>query len=207
MTAHEIKTLANLIKDYIFLNAVCMIRKAKEYFEKSRTEDKFKSYLIDSKELASELELEDMTIGGTITARRRKKPNDSFDFLYDISTLKDMPSDVLSKKCSKLSSILQDNDSKYVNGDELCDELKVLSTLLTPGIGPAETLKFIEQYNLAPNVGVELRILLTLPVTVASDERSFSKLKLIKTYLRSTMLQSRLSGLAMILTEHQLAEK
>ena len=32
-------------------------------------------------------------------------------------------------------------------------------------------------------------------VTVASAERSFSKLKLIKTYLRSSMSQERLNGL------------
>ncbi|KAJ8892942.1 hypothetical protein PR048_005523 [Dryococelus australis] len=216
MTTHEAKSLANLIKYYTFLSslviwydvllhinvvskslqsittdvsdAICMIRKTKEYFEKSRTEDKFKSYLINSKELASELELEDMTIGGTITARRWKKPkqftykgedepvrdpkqrykvefyfhlldiiiaslderltqlkshSDSFDFLYDISSLKDIPRDVHSKKFSKLSTILQD-DSKDLNSDKLCDELKVLSTLVTPGIGLAETLKFIE---------------------------------------------------------------
>ena len=44
---------------------------------------------------------------------------------------------------------------------------------------------------------------LTLPVTVASAERSFSKLKLIKTYLRSTMCQVRLSSLGMLSIESQ----
>ncbi len=34
--------------------------------------------------------------------------------------------------------------------------------------------------------------MLTLPITVASNERSFSKLKLIKNYLRSTMSNDRL---------------
>ena len=34
---------------------------------------------------------------------------------------------------------------------------------------------------------IAYRILLTIPVIVASAERSFSKLKLIKSYLRSTM--------------------
>ena len=38
-------------------------------------------------------------------------------------------------------------------------------------------------------------ILLTISVTDASAKRSFSKLKLIKSYLRSTMSQERLSGL------------
>ena len=50
-------------------------------------------------------------------------------------------------------------------------------------------------------------MMLTIPVTVASAERSFSKLKLIKSYLRSTMLQERLSGLALLSIEHDLIEK
>nr|CAH7713145.1 unnamed protein product [Callosobruchus chinensis]CAH7732797.1 unnamed protein product [Callosobruchus chinensis]CAH7756156.1 unnamed protein product [Callosobruchus chinensis] len=44
-----------------------------------------------------------------------------------------------------------------------------------------------------------------MPVTVASCERSFSKLKLIKTYLRSTMGQERLSGLAILSIEGDIA--
>ena len=43
-----------------------------------------------------------------------------------------------------------------------------------------------------------LMLFLTIPVTVASAERSFSKLQLIKSYLRSSMGQSRLSGLAIL---------
>lgn len=37
-----------------------------------------------------------------------------------------------------------------------------------------------------------------MPVTSASAERSFSKLKLIKNYLRSTISQDRLSSLALL---------
>ena len=44
---------------------------------------------------------------------------------------------------------------------------------------------------------------LTLPMTTATAERSFSKLKLIKTYLR--MSQHRLSSLATILIEKTIA--
>ena len=51
------------------------------------------------------------------------------------------------------------------------------------------------------NLFIALRILLTIPVTVASGERSFSKLKLIKTYLRSTMHQQRLNNLALLSIE------
>ena len=52
---------------------------------------------------------------------------------------------------------------------------------------------------------VALRIFLSMPPTVATAERSFSKLKLIKNYLRTTMLQDRLVDLARLSIEHELA--
>ncbi|XP_042066003.1 uncharacterized protein LOC121809439 isoform X10 [Salvia splendens] len=51
------------------------------------------------------------------------------------------------------------------------------------------------------------RILFTVPVTVASAERSFSKLKLLKNYLRSTMSQQRLNGLATLCIEKKLLDE
>lgn len=48
-------------------------------------------------------------------------------------------------------------------------------------------------------------IYLTIPVTVASAERSFSKLKLIKNYLRNSMCQTRLSSLATLSIENAAA--
>ena len=50
-------------------------------------------------------------------------------------------------------------------------------------------------------------ILLTILVTVASTKRSFSKLKLIKSYLRSTMSQERLSGLTILSIENEMLEE
>ena len=46
--------------------------------------------------------------------------------------------------------------------------------------------------------------MLTIPVTVASRERSFSKLNLLKSYLCSTMTQERLNGMATIAIEHDI---
>jgi len=54
---------------------------------------------------------------------------------------------------------------------------------------------------------VVLRIFLTMSISVASCERSFSKLTLVKTYLRSQMTDARLSGLAVLSIERELAEK
>ena len=44
-------------------------------------------------------------------------------------------------------------------------------------------------------------------MTVASAERSFSKLKLLKSYLRSIMTQQRLIDLATIALESAILEK
>ena len=50
-------------------------------------------------------------------------------------------------------------------------------------------------------------LLLTLPVTAATCERSFSKLKFIKSYLRSIMSEEWLSDLAMLSIENERTKK
>ena len=44
----------------------------------------------------------------------------------------------------------------------------------------------------------EVTIFATLPVTTASSERSFSTMRRLKTYLRSTMGEQRLTSLALL---------
>jgi hypothetical protein len=52
--------------------------------------------------------------------------------------------------------------------------------------------------NIYPQIHQLMAIYLTLPVSVASAERSFSTLKRLKTYLRNRMSQDRLSSLALL---------
>jgi len=54
-----------------------------------------------------------------------------------------------------------------------------------------------------PEVATVLKLFLTIPVTSATAERLFSKLKLIKSYLRSTMAQQRLSDLSVLSIENE----
>ncbi|XP_026483030.1 zinc finger MYM-type protein 1-like [Ctenocephalides felis] len=56
-----------------------------------------------------------------------------------------------------------------------------------------------------PEMCTALLLFLTIPVTTASAERSFSKLKLIKNYLRNSMGQHRLSNLAILSIENTMA--
>jgi hypothetical protein len=48
--------------------------------------------------------------------------------------------------------------------------------------------------------------MLTIPVTSAGAKRSFSKLNLIKNYLRSNLSQYKLLDLALISIEHNIAD-
>ena len=56
-----------------------------------------------------------------------------------------------------------------------------------------------------PNLSRALKIIATLPVSVTTGERNFSKLKLIKTFFRSTMGQDCLNGLAMMSIEKDIS--
>lgn len=76
---------------------------------------------------------------------------------------------------------------------------------MTKPIEVLNQLKLME--DCYPDVWIAYQILLTIPVTVASGLRSFSKLKLIKNYLRSTMSQERLNGLSILSIEHEMADK
>ncbi|XP_076059600.1 zinc finger MYM-type protein 1-like [Oratosquilla oratoria] len=129
-----------------------------------------------------------------------------FGFLYDIHGIKNAPNADILHDCQNLEKSLTHNGHHDIDARDLCSELKAVSRRLMKPMLPQAALCFIFEQKLqdsVPNVMIALKILLTLPVSVASGERSFSKLKLIKTYLRSTMLQQRLVGLATISIENE----
>lgn len=61
--------------------------------------------------------------------------------------------------------------------------------------------------NAFPNLTILYRILGTIAISSATSERSFSRLKLTKTYLRSTMTEERLSSLAILSIERDFSEQ
>jgi hypothetical protein len=67
--------------------------------------------------------------------------------------------------------------------------------------------EYVQQMDSYPNISIAYQILFTVLVTVASAERSFLKLKLLKNYLRSIMSQERLNGLATLCIEKKLLDK
>jgi hypothetical protein len=137
--------------------------------------------------------------------------SETWGFLFNINNLPERSELLIF--CTNLQMKLTVNSKSDIVGTLLCDELvsirAFLSGMFKVKITPLVVLNFIKQHtiqDLYPNVWIAMRILLTVPVTVASGERSFSKLKLIKTYLRSTMLQSRLSSLGTLSIENEIAE-
>jgi len=62
----------------------------------------------------------------------------------------------------------------------------------------AQSALHICDEKIFPTVRKLLLILITLPVTTATPERTFSSLRRLKTYLRNTVGESRLNGLAML---------
>jgi hypothetical protein len=115
------------------------------------------------------------------------------------------------KHCNQLQSFLEYNNHCDIYENELFQELRYLKTLLRREVTKSiDILNFIKSYREEGGfqaIWVTYRILLTIPVTVALVKRSFSKLKLIKTYLRTTMSQERLNGLAMISIKNEYLDK
>ena len=58
--------------------------------------------------------------------------------------------------------------------------------------------------NLYPNMVTIFTILVTMPVSTATPERSFSTMRRVKTYLRSTMKVERLAALALMHTYREI---
>ncbi|KAM1723629.1 hypothetical protein ACFX13_022258 [Malus domestica] len=134
--------------------------------------------------------------------------DDIFGFLFTSERLNSMDNNKLKDSCDRLQNFLKKDELFDVDGDALLVELKLLRERLPKEIKTSiDILNYLKRMRCFPTASVAYRILLTIPITVASAERSFSKLKLLKSYLRSTMLQERLNGLALISIESDFLEK
>ncbi|XP_076053711.1 zinc finger MYM-type protein 1-like [Oratosquilla oratoria] len=185
-------------KDADLNSATKQLEATKSYLLSCRCDDGFQKVLVDATEVAQDLEIEPQFEKKQLRKRGKKR---LFDYEAHEESLED-PSQTFK------IFFMTANGHHDIDARDLCSELKAVSRRLTKPMLPQAALCFIFEQKLqdsVPNVMIALRILLTLPVSVASGERSFSKLKLIKTYLRSTMLQQRFDGLATISIENEEA--
>ncbi|CAM1323605.1 Uncharacterised protein r2_g3213 [Pycnogonum litorale] len=141
---------------------------------------------------------------------RLKDLNNKFGFLLDVKTLlSDTDEDAMRRNCADFANFY-DTD---INGNEIFIEIgdcRMLLSNRTKALPetPLDLLGFIVFYgdDVFPNLRISLQILLTIAVSIASCERSFSKLKLILSYLRASMGQDRLSDLALLSVERETLE-
>ncbi|KAG1687021.1 Zinc finger MYM-type protein 1 [Nymphon striatum] len=141
---------------------------------------------------------------------RLKDLNNKFGFLLDVKTLlSDTDEDAMRRNCADFANFY-DTD---IDGNELfikIGDCRMLLSNRTEALPetPLDLLGFIVFYgdDVFPNLRISLQILLTIAVSIASCERSFSKLKLILSYLRASMGQDRLSDLALLSVERETLE-
>ena len=120
---------------------------------------------------------------------------DIFGFLMSSSTLKSLDDIQLEECCTKFAKKNSVDGSSDVEVHDLISELNILKFTLPEGaLSAMEISEHVREVDCYPNISIAYRILFTVLVTVASAKRSFSKLKLLKNYLRSTMSQERLNG-------------
>ncbi|XP_065645536.1 zinc finger MYM-type protein 1-like [Hydra vulgaris] len=127
-----------------------------------------------------------------------EKINDNFGFLVNIQTIANVE---LKDHCSNLAQIYK----KDINENELffeCQQFKYYISKDEHSFTEFySTLKRDHLKSTFPNIEISLRIFLSMMVSNCTGERSFSKVKLIKNELRSTMLQERLNCLSLMSIE------
>ena len=112
------------------------------------------------------------------------------------------------EKLKKKKKLIESQNGSMDKRLDLFLELNILKEILQiKDYTPIDILNYIKRLNSFPNTYIAYKILLTIHVIVAYAKRSFSKLKLIKSYLRSTMFQERLSELAILSIEKEMLEK
>ncbi|XP_075478946.1 uncharacterized protein LOC142519807 [Primulina tabacum] len=138
-----------------------------------------------------------------------QKYEETFGFLFNLERLQRADDETLLRSCKNLENSLTHKGCSDINGDDIFSELTFLRCSLSREAKSAmDVVNYLKKMDgCFPIAHIDYKILLTIPITVASAERSFSKLKFIKTFLRSTMSQERLNGLAMLSIEKEITEQ
>ncbi|XP_046998334.1 uncharacterized protein LOC124613662 [Schistocerca americana] len=130
-----------------------------------------------------------------------------FTFLYDVQ-IQEMEAEDIKTKAAEVSDTYTEDLKKEdfifeiesFKHHDLVIERDLQNSTASSTLSLIYKNKLVKGY---PNITVVLRILLTIPVSVSSGERSFSKLKLIKNHLRRVTAQRRLTNLSIISTEYK----
>jgi len=122
---------------------------------------------------------------------------------YGLSSL--LPACVIDADISNLRTAAEEYECFLPEGTE-CFEAELMRWKAYWARQPSDrrpwnvldALKTARQHGTYPITEIVLQIFATFPVTTATGERSFSALKLIKTYLRTSMQEDRLNASALL---------
>ncbi|XP_017474754.1 PREDICTED: uncharacterized protein LOC108365266 [Rhagoletis zephyria] len=142
----------------------------------------------------------------TELTRRREAYQKIYSKFSLITDMKHLSNEELREKSIILSQYytqdLEENlGNEMVFFKAYCTEKKILN------YSPLELLKMLRQDNLQisyPNVEIALRMFVSIPISNCSAERSFSVLKRVKNYLRSSLSENKLNALALLTIESDL---
>ena len=91
--------------------------------------------------------------------------------------------------------------------DSLYSELDLMRSSIEQTCTLREAAQLlVSKWESIPNLCIAYQLALTSPVSVASNERSLSRLKLVKNYLRTLMTHERLVDLMIITCESDITD-
>jgi hypothetical protein len=161
----------------------CKSKRKKQYDEQDDEDEEIQRSALNDFRRDYIIVMIDVAIA-SLTSRfdQMKAFNEVFGFLFNSEILKFLDEADLWLRCKIFVDKFSHDNASDVEINDFFQELKVLQVVLPDSkMSASEILKFIMDADCYPNVSIAYRILLTVPVTVASAERSFSKLKLLKT--------------------------
>lgn len=221
-----LQNLLNYLENYERVDLTDAIERAKEMAEKIEIVDDFvdvrrttkaNRYRASLEGFKSDFVRHIIEVSNESAENRFKalqKFHELFSFLYDFENFEsNKENSNLKTACTRLADALTSDQHLDIDGEDLFCEMPVIATLLKEHNfqykHALDILNFIKKNKLensVPNMMIAYRIMLSTPVSVASGERSFSKLKIIKSYLRNSMNQDRLNSLAIISIENDVAK-
>jgi len=124
---------------------------------------------------------------------------DIFGFLFSIKNLKLLDCVLLKEKYLNLEKYLKHDNLLDLDGLDLFSELNILKEIIgLENDKPIDILNYIKRINSFPNAYIAYRIMLTIPVSVASAERSFSKLKTNKILFKINNVSTKIKRISFI---------
>lgn len=188
----------------LYRDETIRIRKRKKYFEESSSDEiclvgreKFKicTFLVICDKLIMEL----------------KKRQESYNCVNDMFNIFFVDnSDGNFKTSLKIIEQYYSQDIDVIDLENELVQFKEMCKSSTNIVqNPIKMLEFLIETNTVStfsNVETLLRIYLSIPISNASGERSFSTLKRVKSYLRNSINQENLSSLALLNVENEVLE-